>query len=749
MNGIRTWFLKLTIVGRLRLIGVVAALGMLLSGFIHNNALDEVESVVKQYTEASINMEDLDMLTGDLFIENESATGYLEFSDRTGRAKWEEFSKRNDKVLTVLADNLPTSEMSTVLISLESKMKRFDELFLSVADDRQMLGFNENEGLVGEFRTSIHAVEEKIRQTKIPELLASMLSMRRHEKDFMQRYSPTYVNLLNNEIDNFKIILNQSGIRNKIKNSIQKDITNYKETFNNYQKRMLELFIVEKELNQIYETEMMPNIHHVHKLLSSHIKALETKHIEIIDTQTYIFWGTLLFAMMGMSFLIAWIGRTITTPLNEIAGAMDALEEGKIQAVHYPMKGAVGELLDSLGKFQKQAVETFLLKQVVKENPQAIMLADKDSLVINYMNPAALELFQKVEKALPCKAGELVGQNIDIFHKNPSHQRNVLSDESKFPMAAAFKIAGRSIEFSAHALKDTQGDWVSIMVSWDDVTEKDALAEDFEQNVGAMVQELIASATDMEQSSKTLSEVAELSLQEAESVSMGASEANQNTTSAAEAAQEMSASISEITAQVQGAVTISEQAVYEAESTNQTVGKLSTVSEEIGQVVSVITDIAEQTNLLALNASIEAARAGEAGRGFAVVAGEVKELANQTARATEQISTQILAIQTESTDAAEAIQKIGKTIQQMNATNEAIAIATEQQSHVTQNIVNSVMSASSATEQVSSAIDGVSKAADSTGQAAQEVNVAAVNIHKKGEDLSGRVSHFLDSLRKG
>ncbi|MDX8384301.1 MAG: methyl-accepting chemotaxis protein, partial [Ghiorsea sp.] len=161
----------------------------------------------------------------------------------------------------------------------------------------------------------------------------------------------------------------------------------------------------------------------------------------------------------------------------------------------------------------------------------------------------------------------------------------------------------------------------------------------------------------------------------------------------------------------------------------------------------VITDIAEQTNLLALNASIEAARAGEAGRGFAVVAGEVKELANQTARATEQISTQIQAIQRESNGAATAIGKIGETIQEMNNINQSIAAATEEQNNATREIAQSVQYASDATMRVTEAIDGVSTAAEDTGRSAVDVMNVSGMIRDKGEDLAGRVASFLDSLR--
>jgi methyl-accepting chemotaxis protein len=364
------------------------------------------------------------------------------------------------------------------------------------------------------------------------------------------------------------------------------------------------------------------------------------------------------------------------------------------------------------------------------------------------MNPAATDLFRKIQSFLPCPVDNMIGQCIDIFHKDAAHQRKLLSTRSNLPMTANFVADDHQIEFTAHAIDNHSGEWDSIMVSWNDVSEQHQLAADFEGSVAIMVNDLIEASVGMQASSESLSATAEQSTTQTESVAHSSTEANENVMTVASAAEELTASITEITRQVRNAVDMSGQAVEEAEITNQNVAKLASVSEEIGQVIRVITDIAEQTNLLALNASIEAARAGDAGRGFAVVAGEVKELANQTAKATETIAGQISSIQKESDGAAKAIGHIGETIQKMNVINQAISAATEEQNEATREIAQSVQYASDATQRVTEAIASVTEASQETGKAAGDVLLASTDIRQKGEGLSQRVRDFLAELRR-
>lgn len=455
------------------------------------------------------------------------------------------------------------------------------------------------------------------------------------------------------------------------------------------------------------------------------------------------------FAVAFFSVLLAlWVSRSVTREVNNVELALDLLNDGDPKAEYRTeMSGSMTGIAESFEQLSITVGESFALKQVVEQNPQATMLADKDTLNVTYMNQAAKDLFRTIESALPCSVDQMVGKNIDIFHKKPSHQRGMLSRRDNFPMTSKFTAAGRSIQFTADAIRDAHDEWDSIMVCWQDVTESDRLATDFESNIGLVVQEMISASSQMQASSQTLSSMAEQSAAQAENVSSGATEANQNVLTVASAAEELSASIAEITRQVEEAVKMSSTAVDEADMTNRTVGKLATASEEIGEVIRVITDIAEQTNLLALNASIEAARAGEAGRGFAVVAGEVKELANQTARATQKIAEQISGIQNESEGAAKAIENIGATIRKMNEINRTISAATDEQNVATREIAQSVQYASDATQRVTESIGGVSEAAVDTGRSAADVLNVSTALGEKARDLDKRVQDFLTNLR--
>lgn len=273
------------------------------------------------------------------------------------------------------------------------------------------------------------------------------------------------------------------------------------------------------------------------------------------------------------------------------------------------------------------------------------------------------------------------------------------------------------------------------------------LADSFDSSVGLIIETVASTAAELNTSAQSLASISEETSSQATCVASASEEATSNVQAVAAASEEMSSSINEINRKVTEASTVTGQAVETVKLTCEQMADLANGADKIGEVINLISGIAEQTNLLALNATIESARAGEAGKGFAVVAAEVKELAQETGKATDEIAAQIQGIQAATRQAAGSMESIGDIINKINEIATAVAAAMEEQGQTTQEIASNVHEAAAGTGEVTRNITGVTQASQEAGSASGQVLEVATELSRKSEELKSEVACFLKGVR--
>jgi methyl-accepting chemotaxis protein len=430
--------------------------------------------------------------------------------------------------------------------------------------------------------------------------------------------------------------------------------------------------------------------------------------------------------------------RQALSKLIDNSKSIDELTVEMTESAAAIMKGASAMKADLVSDQQRLESES---DAIVGETERLIVMLAAGGFLLGGVLAVLLGRGISRPMTAMCKAmRELAGGNFDVVLPGLG-RRDELGE-----MAGAveeFKLQAIAKAERDAAAQDAQNKASSAARR----TELIRFADDFEAAVGAIVSNVSASAVQLESAAGTLTRTAETTQGLSSQVAGASEQASSNMQSVAAATEELSMSVDEIGRRVRESNKIAEAAVIQAEQTDGRIGKLSRAAQQIGDVVKLITAIAEQTNLLALNATIEAARAGEAGRGFAVVASEVKSLASQTAKATDEISSHILGMQGATQESVAAIKEIGGTIAQISTIASTIAGAVEQQSSATQEIARSVQNVAQGTQAAAANIMQVNRGATETGSASEEVLNSAKTLSTESTRLREELDRFMANIR--
>jgi methyl-accepting chemotaxis protein len=379
-------------------------------------------------------------------------------------------------------------------------------------------------------------------------------------------------------------------------------------------------------------------------------------------------------------------------------------------------------------------------KQVWSSARQMLMIAAAILLVIGAISAVVARRTSRAMRGMTQAMGELASGHFDVVL--PGLGR---SDEVGAMARAVEQFKKSATERARRDMEEREA--ASRAAGAERKREMHKLAESFEAAVGDIVGTVSSASRALEAAAQSLTRNAESTQQLSGAVASASEQASANVQSVASATEEMTSSVHEISRQVHESSRIASEAVKQAQKTDARIGELSQAASRIGDVVKLITAIAEQTNLLALNATIEAARAGEAGKGFAVVAQEVKALAAQTAKATDEIGTQIAGMQTATEDSVAAIEEIGSTITRISEIAATISAAVEEQGAATQEIARNVHQAAHGTSQVAANIVEVTRGAGETGAASSHVLASAQSLSNESDHLQREVDRFLATVR--
>jgi methyl-accepting chemotaxis protein len=557
--------------------------------------------------------------------------------------------------LEMLANDPEMTLFDAEIAEISEAFSNYSAKFATVVGLQREIGLDEEQGLLGRLRGSVHNVEEALKKYSADNLTVIMLMMRRHEKDFLARLDAKYVGRIDDRLAEFGPALAASSIPADEQTRITDLMNSYVTDF-----KALSGKILQREEELGYLSDFYAQAEPILDGLSMSIGQLAEQEKQTADritsTSLTVTVGMFIFGVFALVALSWLLSRAIVSAISGLTTKMTRLAENDFDVDINEVKRA-----DEIG---------------------------------------------------------VMGRAVLVFRENGIERRKL-------------EAAQKAEDEKRRVRMEKQEGYI----------------QEFDKAVVSVLADVGVAVEQLHNVSRVLRSSADTAADQSMAVSSGAEEASSNVQLVATAATELSASINEISGQVSETSSMAQSATERARSTNDNIQGLNDSAIKIGEVISLISDIAEQTNLLALNATIEAARAGDAGKGFAVVASEVKNLANQTGKATEDITSQINDIQQATGLAVSAIDEIVKMISDISERAAAVAAAVEQQTVATSEISQNVEQAAAGTEDISSAMQGVSAAVAETNSAANDVNASADNLGRQNNDLRAQIDGFLDRMR--
>ena len=574
----------------------------------------------------------------------------MKYADRHAQTA-ENIRPHFDNLLALFQDAESKQLVETMRESFEAYVAQFQE----VVKVRQEIGMTQEEGLRGRLYKAVKDAEQEINAMNDPYLKAAMLDLRRHEKDFLLRIDPKYIDQLMAGLNAFEQVAKTRIYDEDDLEYVNDMMQMYVIGFRKVSQRLLDEAGARKVLSERY-AEVEPLLVQLEEQAKS---GFDSASQEMASKSRSIFLAVMAITAVVAIFVVLLglaVGRGISGPVQAMTGTMKTLADGnnEVEIPAQDYKSEIGDMARAVLVFKENAITAERLK---------------------------------AEQAAEQEAKEKRTAEIE-------------------------KMVG-----------------------------------EFDETANEMLEQVADAASQLTDTATTMTGTAQNTSERSASVATAAEQASSNVQTMASSAEELSSSITEITQQINRATETASQAVQEAGESTEAVKALALAASEIGTVVSLIQDIAEQTNLLALNATIEAARAGEAGKGFAVVASEVKNLASQTAKATDEISQKINGVQESTSDTAKKIESVTAVIGEISGVATGISAAAEEQGAATQEIARSAQQAAKGTEEVTSNISGVNQAASETGSAATQVQSLAESLSGQASRLKDEVQRFLTGVK--